>query len=545
MPLDGESWPPDYKSIYLHKDRAFDAAKDNPAFARAYYKTRPVEFIHDWCFTVDPRNASRGTLVKMPFALFERQQEYIEFLLSCLKHECSGLVEKSRDTGVTWTSVAFSVWLWLYWDGAAIGFGSRKEMLVDRLGDMDSIFEKIRAIVRNLPPFMLPIGFKIDDHATSMKLINPETAASITGEAGSNIGRGGRKLIYFKDESAHYEQPESIEAALMDNTNVQIDISSVNGTGNVFHRRRLAGEVWHGEITDKDKVQVFLFDWRDHPAKDQAWYDRRRAKAEADGLLAEFAQEVDRDYSSSVLGTVIKAEWIEAAIGFAEDFEIEVSGKRLGAMDVADDSLKGDKNAFAEFYGMELRSICSWGQVDTSVSAIKAVGFCRELGIRELQYDSIGVGAGVKGQINQLGRDNKLPVGFKTIAWVASGAVLSPHSKVNEDDEGGPKNRDFFGNFKAQAWWRTRTRLHETWKCREGLDYDPGKVISISRNIPKSVRQQLVAELSQPTRKETTAGKMIIDKSPSGASSPNLADAFVIGACPSLARGSTTESVNI
>jgi hypothetical protein len=50
-------------------------------------------------------------------------------------------------------------------------------------------------------------------------------------EAGDNIGRGGRTLVYFKDESAHYEHPDLIEAALGDNTNVQIDISSVNGLG--------------------------------------------------------------------------------------------------------------------------------------------------------------------------------------------------------------------------------------------------------------------------------------------------------------------------
>jgi hypothetical protein len=59
-------------------------------------------------------------------------------------------------------------------------------------------------------------------------------AFSAGGEAGDNIGRGGRTLVYFKDESAHYEHPDLIEAALGDNTNVQIDISSVNGLGNVL-----------------------------------------------------------------------------------------------------------------------------------------------------------------------------------------------------------------------------------------------------------------------------------------------------------------------
>ena len=51
-----------------------------------------------------------------------------------------------------------------------------------------------------------------------MRIVNPQTGASITGESGDNIGRGGRKLCYFKDESAWYERPEKIEAALADNT---------------------------------------------------------------------------------------------------------------------------------------------------------------------------------------------------------------------------------------------------------------------------------------------------------------------------------------
>ena len=77
----------------------------------------------------------------------------------------------------------------------------RKELLVDRLGDMDSIFEKIRYTVKMLPGFLLPRGFDLNKNCSYMKLLNPETNSSITGEAGDNIGRGGRKLIYFKDEA--------------------------------------------------------------------------------------------------------------------------------------------------------------------------------------------------------------------------------------------------------------------------------------------------------------------------------------------------------
>ena len=78
------------------------------------------------------------------------------FFQQIINSQSAGLVEKSRDMGATWTTVAFSVWLWLFRPGSAIGFGSRKELLVDRLGDMDSIFEKIRYTIKMLPGFLLP-----------------------------------------------------------------------------------------------------------------------------------------------------------------------------------------------------------------------------------------------------------------------------------------------------------------------------------------------------------------------------------------------------
>jgi hypothetical protein len=78
-----------------------------------------------------------------------RQREFIEFLYACLQAPAHGLVEKSRDMGATWLACAFSIWLWLFWKGAAIGWGSRKQPLVDQLGDPDSIFEKMQMLIRN------------------------------------------------------------------------------------------------------------------------------------------------------------------------------------------------------------------------------------------------------------------------------------------------------------------------------------------------------------------------------------------------------------
>jgi hypothetical protein len=208
----------------------------------------------------------------MPFVLFKRQRQLIRFFRACVDNEANGLVEKSRDMGATWCAVSFAVWLWLFRPGASVGFGSRKAQLVDRIGDVDSIFEKLRLLLRALPLEFRPSSYD----AAYMKLVNNDNGATITGESGDEIGRGGRKLVYVVDEAAHLEHPESIEAALSENTRVRIDISSVNGVGNVFYRRREASVDWEPKTkVEKGKTYAFVLDWRDHPEKTEAWYKAR------------------------------------------------------------------------------------------------------------------------------------------------------------------------------------------------------------------------------------------------------------------------------
>lgn len=526
MPLN-KSWPPDYiKHVIERSERLAGLRDDNSLIppAKAYYKLHPARFIDDWCITYDPRKANIDRPARMPFILFDRQRDLVSFLQDCMKSQESGLIEKSRDMGATWVCTAFSVYLWLFSDGASVGWGSRKEMLVDRIGDPDSIFEKIRMQINSLPPFLLPAGFDWRAHGAYMKIINPENGNTITGEAGDNIGRGGRKSIYFKDESAHYEHPESIEAALGDNTNVQIDLSSVNGTGNVFHRRRQTGAVWEiGRDIEKGRTRIFLFDWREHPEKNQAWYEQRRAKAEREGLLHLFAQEVDRDYAASVNNLVIPAIWIKAAIDAHKILGIDVTGQTVGSLDVADEG--GDKNALAIVKGIVLVYCEHWAEGDTGNTARKAVSICKQHGCNNLQYDCVGVGAGVKAETNRLRADGLIKSNFDIVPWNGGDSVLLPTSRIIESDRGTPKNIDFYANLKAQAYWQLRLRFEKTYKVIvKGQKFPHDQLISIDSTIP--YLSELTDELSQPTFGYDTRGKILVNKQPDGTKSPNLADAI-------------------
>lgn len=529
-----ERWPPNYVDVFAWRQQQILRLKANPALvtgAKEFYRTHPVEFINHWCDTYDPRNAGGDTPARMPFILFRRQAELVEFIQACLAAEESGLVEKCRDMGATWLCGAVSIWLWLFWPGSSVGWGSRKEQLVDKIGDPDSIFEKMRMIVRGVPRLFWPAGFRPDDHMTYMKFINPENGATITGEAGDNIGRGGRKLIYFKDESAHYERPEKIEAALADNTRVQIDISSVNGLGNVFHRRRESGVDWApGMPAAKGATSVFVMDWRDHPGKTQAWYDARRKKALADGLLHIFSQEVDRNYAAAVDGIIIPAEWVRAAIDAHEKLGFDDAGGWVAGLDVADGG--GDRNALAKRKGVVLRTVEEWGERDTGVTTRRAIDSCSGLGPVDLQYDSIGVGAGVKAEANRLGDEDKLPKGLRLVPWSAAAEVLDPEGHVEPGDRETPINRDFYQNLKAQAWWQLRRRFERTWRAinEPGFTWEPEHLISISSDLP--LLRQVEKELSQATAGKSASMKLLVNKTPDGTRSPNLADAIVMAFWP-------------
>lgn len=536
--LGHSEWPPDYRAVYAWRLQMLDNLENDPKLleaAKEYYSTRPAEFILHWMDTYDPRKS--GTKW-MPFIFFTKQYNFIEFLHELRADGESGLCEKARDMGITWESCAYSVWSWLFIPNDAIGWGSRKQELVDKIGDPSSIFEKLRLLIRRLPKIWLPEGLKAREHLTFMKCINPENNSTITGETGDNIGRGGRTAMYFKDESAHYERPEKIEAALGDNTNVQVDISSVNGLGNVFHRRREAGIDWQpGATIEKGYTRIFVMDWRDHPEKTEEWYNARKAKYEREGMQHIFAQEVDRSYSASVTNTIIPYEWIQAAVDAHLKIPYllrnpnDIPNIWIGGLDVADGGI--DRNALALRQWIICRSVEEWGERDPGVTTRRAIASCRHLRNVRLQYDAIGVGAGVKTEYNRLVHDDKLidPSIIRLTAWNAGGAVLEPYNRVVSDDDESLLNRDMFYNIKAQAWWSLRTRFYKTFKAvTEGAIYPADDLISLDSSMV--LLQTLMKELAQSVRAENSSLKTIVDKQPDGMKSPNLADSVVMAFYP-------------
>lgn len=499
---------PDYPAVFEARTRLLRRIRKEPGAVpklRAFYKANPADFISDWGCTFEPRNIERGLPALIPFVLFPRQVEWVGWVVDCWRNQRSGITEKTRDMGMSWLAVSLACGLCLHYDGMSIGFGSRKEEYVDKADSPKSLFWKARIFMANLPREFRG-GWEAGRDAPHMRLRFPETDSYINGEAGDNIGRGDRQAIYFVDEAAFLERPQLVEASLAATTNSRQDISTPNGMANPFATKRHGG-----------KLPVFTFHWREDPRKGEAWYAKQVDDLDARTLAAE----VNIDYSASVEGVLIPSAWVQAAVDAHRKLGIEPTGARCGALDVADEG--DDTNAFCGAHGVLIERVDEWSGKGSDIYAtvLRAFGLCDEQGYELLKFDADGLGAGVKGDARAINEGRTQPVAAE--AFRGSAGVFRPDA----EDVKGRKNADYFANAKAQSWWALRRRFQQTYRAvAEGMEVPADDIIAIPAELPLRVR--LVSELSQPTYSVTSTGKIIVDKTPNGARSPNLADACMI-----------------
>ena len=109
------------------------------------------------------------------------------------------------------------------------------------------------------------------------------------------------------------------------------------------------------------------------------------------------------------------------------------------------------------------------------------------------------------------------------VAFRGSAGVFNPEG----EDVKGRKNKDYFANRKAQGWWALRIRVRNTFRLvTEGKACSHDDIISIPSTLPNFMK--LIGELSSPTFATNSIGKIVIDKQPAGAKSPNLGDVVMM-----------------
>lgn len=481
-----------------------------------------IYWFNNYVWTYDPRligkKDSDGKAMSpyVPFRLWPKQEEFIRWLHERVEANEEWLVEKSRDTGVSYLCCGYALNRWLFSDGFKATFGSRKAEYVDKSGQPDSLFEKLRIMLRRLPEWMVPAEFNLAADSLFMRLMNRATGAIISGEGGEDMGRGGRSSLYIVDEAAFVPNAENVEKALSGNTDCVGWVSSVNGMGNMFARKR------HQILKSH---QVFRLHWRDDPRKTEEWAAAKEASL-SDPTA--WASEYDIDYSASLEGVCIPAKWVESAKIIAK-LEPEVLRTNIAPVIGLDVGAGKAKSVAIGRMGPVVRVPQSRGQPDTIGTAHWAIEIARSIGAAMLNFDSPGVGVGVTSAMQH--SDLK-------------GLVVQP---INTGDtptdrkwEDGRTSEEMFGNLKAELTWLLRVAFQRTHQHRlwlEGKSEDdgakqhrPSELIALPSGDRES--DTLNAQISLVRYFKNEKGKIVIETKKQlqtrGIPSPDYFDALVL-----------------
>jgi len=272
-----------------------------------------------WCnnfaFTFDPRQEffkSRN----LPFILFDKQIELIRWVEDILEKREDGIIEKSRDMGITYTTlIPVILYRWLFKEFNA-KIGSRKEEAVDRTDDPDTLFWKLDYNLRRLPKWMLPPGFDWSKNRTYMRLSRPDNQNTIVGEsANESFGRSGRSNLVLLDEFAFFPYAKASWEASGESTPTRLAVSTPPPAGKSSFFYKLA---------QSGRLPKFIVHYTDDPRKDSKWVEKQKLKKSQD----EFERELNISYQGSAENTVYSVQFNLCEFGkfpYKPDYPLFVS----------------------------------------------------------------------------------------------------------------------------------------------------------------------------------------------------------------------------
>lgn len=177
-------------------------------------------------------------------------------------------IEKSRDMGASWMVLYVFLWFWIFRENSDFKMGSWREDYVDEIGNMDTLFGKLRFAMQFIPGWMLPPGYIEKKHSTFCKLVNPKNGNTISGEAPTvHFGSGGRRKAVFLDEYSKWDPKAASSAwtATADVTKCRVVVGTPYGSGNKYAELMLG-------TASKEKIKKLTLHWTLHPEKAQGVY---------------------------------------------------------------------------------------------------------------------------------------------------------------------------------------------------------------------------------------------------------------------------------
>jgi hypothetical protein len=247
-----------------YRQRLLDEAEYNAALQdelRYACKESYLFWVNSFCWTFWQKTVNDagnevpviGNNAHQPFITWQVQDEFAAKLQQCIEDGEDAAIKKSRDMGASWLCLTLLHWFWQFHAAVTFLELSRKEELVDKRGDMDTLFEKHRYLLRMQPHWLRP--HRVRDNY--MHLENRDLGSTIIGEStNQHAGQAGRKTAVLLDEFGRIENAEEIELSTADTTACRIFNSTPSGPGTGFHKLVLSG-----------RVQVLEMPWWRHPKK--------------------------------------------------------------------------------------------------------------------------------------------------------------------------------------------------------------------------------------------------------------------------------------
>lgn len=235
------------------------------------YAQDVAAFIHEVVIIDDAQGD--GELGTKPFHLWPAQAA----LLATITTERLILLLKARQLGITWLVLAYALWLGV--------FRAQRLVLIFSVGqnEANEMMRRIQAMYDRLPPALkaeLPTATKRNGEEIAWG--NGSRIQSLPSRA--TAGSGYTASLVILDEWAKNPNDRQLYTAVkptIDGGGAMIELSSANGTGNLFYEQVERAQKGEGRFS------FHFLPWTARPDRDAQWY----AATAADAISEAFMQQ--------------------------------------------------------------------------------------------------------------------------------------------------------------------------------------------------------------------------------------------------------------
>lgn len=210
----------------------------------------PVYFVNAYAKISHP---TRGLL---PLHCFPFQSEALQDFINYRFN----IILKSRQMGISTISAAYAAWL-------AIFHPNKQILIIATKRDIAmNMIDKIKTILRSLPPFLLLKGIKSETKQTVS--FNNGSVIKAVGTS-ADAGRSEGLSLLIVDEAAFIKDFDKLWTSLRPTLSTggkAVILSTPNGVGNLFHKLYLEAEA---NINGFHPTRLM---WNLHPERDMQWF---------------------------------------------------------------------------------------------------------------------------------------------------------------------------------------------------------------------------------------------------------------------------------